>query len=247
MVYKKAIILYGPPGTGKTYSAEKIAQVIIIRNLLENKKYIKSFFKNEKDFFKSRIHHKQLHPNYTYEDFIIGIQIDGGKTKPKTGDLFDIIKKTNDDTLPHVLILDEINRVDLSRLFGELFSAIENRDKEIELSIPGFSLKIPENLYFIGTMNEIDFSLERIDFALRRRFGWYPKKFDSDSLKEIIEYKMEVKKIDLKEDEIEDFISRCIKLNEYISEKIPELGKEYEVGHTFFAELVDIYDSYSSY
>jgi 5-methylcytosine-specific restriction enzyme B len=244
LIYKKAIILYGPPGTSKTYSAEKIAQAIIIRNLLKKKEDIKLFFENKKDFFKSRIHRRQLHPNYAYEDFIAGIQIKDGKTVPTKGDLFRIIEDTKKDNLPHVLILDEINRVDISRLFGEVFSAMENRNKKIDLSLGGFSLEIPENLYFIGTMNEIDFSLERMDFALRRRFVWIPYGFNNDLLRDILELKQKYLKIEIREDDIESYIERCIELNEYISENIPELGKEYEIGHTFFAEIVDIYSSY---
>ncbi len=247
LIYKKAIVLYGPPGTSKTYFAEKIAQAVIIRELLGKKEGIKSFFENKQKFFQSRIHQKQLHPSYTYEDFIVGIHIEGGKTVPKEGDLLKIIDQTKKDSLPHVIILDEINRVDLSRLFGELFSAIEKRNKKIDLSIGNFSLEVPDNLYFIGTMNEIDFSLERLDFALRRRFVWREYPFDPDILNDIIEYKQEELKIELKEAEIEEYIDNCIKLNEFISNNVPELGKDYEIGHTFFAELVDIYLPYTRY
>jgi 5-methylcytosine-specific restriction protein B len=69
-----------------------------------------------------------------------------------------LIEKIKADQLPHILILDEINRTDISRLFGELFSALEYRNKSIRLSIGDLEIALPTNLYFIGTMNEIDFS-----------------------------------------------------------------------------------------
>ena len=141
------------------------------------------------------------------------------------------------------MILDELNRVDLSRLFGELFSAIENRDQEIELPVEvegTKKIKIPENLYFIGTMNEIDFSLEQVDFALRRRFVWFFKGFDKNLLQEILNDKIANTKIE--ENELEDYIKKCIEVNNSIKNN-PDLGDQYEIGHTFFAEVIDIFNS----
>lgn len=97
--------------------------------------------------------------------------------------LLEIVRK---DNYPNVLILDEINRIDLSRLFGEFFSALEKRDTDISTSVGGFIINVPKNLYVIGTMNEIDFSLERVDFALRRRFVWLFFGYNQDALKNII-------------------------------------------------------------
>mgnify|MGYP003290253606 CR=1 FL=1 len=245
--YKKAIILYGPPGTSKTYSADRIAKALIFQDKTSKEK-LKNCSLNEIDnIWKNKIHRLQLHANYTYEDFIWGYQIEKDTSKPKKGYLLKLIDTINNnkEKTPHILILDEINRVDLSRIFGELFSAIENRDQEIELPVEvegTKKIKIPENLYFIGTMNEIDFSLEQVDFALRRRFVWFFKGFDKNILLEILNNK--IKQIETnsqpKDEEIEDYIEKCDEVNKIIK-KEPNLGEQYEIGHTFFAEVIDIY------
>lgn len=259
--YKKAIVLYGPPGTSKTYSAYKLAALLLLDT--DSKVGIKQYLVNikgslskedslsEKDFLskiikedeKKRIYSLQLHPNYTYEDFIWGHHIAENKSVAKKGfflKLIDKINKENEDEKDntkwkkHILILDEINRIDLSRLFGELFSCIENRGEDVKLSIKlegddsdsevSF-INIPKNLYVIGTMNEIDFSLERVDFALRRRFVWFFHGFSSETLANI-----------LGENADTEFIASCEALNKEI-EKHPDLGKQYQIGHTFFAEI----------
>ena len=160
--------------------------------------------------------------------------------------LLDTISSDTDKT--HVLILDEINRVDLSRLFGELFSAIENRNEPVDLPVEVEGTKqitIPDNLYIIGTMNEIDFSLERVDFALRRRFSWFFYGFSEDALKDIIEDKLKDKPINKFTDELQTkYVQSCKEFNKMIDDD-PDLGKRYQIGHTFFAEIVDIWKDMS--
>ncbi len=100
---------------------------------------------------------QSVHSNYNYEDFIAGMHIEDKSSVVMPGYLLNLIEKIKADPLPHILILDEINRTDISRLFGELFSALEYRNKKIRLSIGDLEIALPANLYFIGTMNEIDF------------------------------------------------------------------------------------------
>lgn len=244
--YKKAIILHGPPGTSKTFTAKRLAYALIANDYLSKKENVASYFKGGADFTKGRIHRLQLHTNYNYEDFVAGIQLDNHATKAVKGKLFDICEAAEKDKaigMPHVLILDEINRVDLSRLFGEVFSALENREETIDLSIGDLKLTIPSNLYVIGTMNEIDFSLERIDFALRRRFLWFFYGFDRNTLNAMIWHKNKTLGTRLSHDEVERFINNAHALNNEIIQ-LPELGEQYQVGHTFFSEVVEIYKSY---
>ena len=259
--YKKAMVLYGPPGTSKSFQARRIAEGMVAKALFDvNNKDIVSSIDGLQDCFASHIHILQMHPSYTYEDFIIGKSIDNNTIILKFGELFRIINSIEEnDKIPHFIILDEINRVDISRVFGELFTAMEPsyRNKGIELSIDinGFStedrkgikenlkdnnkliLKIPENMYFIGTMNMIDFSLEQVDFALRRRFLWRLSTYDSKRLIEIISEKVKQKSLPQPP---EDYFNCCTALNNEI-EWENSLGEDYLIGHSFFTEIVDIY------
>ncbi len=244
--FKKAIILYGPPGTSKTFSAEGLAKTLIFRlDYSGSPDKVEGFLADSNKIKKNQIHRLQLHPNYAYEDFVWGYQIENGQTLAKKGyflKLIDKVSRENEET--HVLILDEINRVDLSRLFGELFSSIENRGKEIDLPVEVEGIKqisVPNNLYIIGTMNEIDFSLERVDFALRRRFAWFFYGYNEDKLSGILNDKLKKNPISTFDDNAQnDYIQCCSLLNKSI-DKDPELGPQYQIGHTFFAELVDIW------
>ncbi|ACV63050.1 ATPase associated with various cellular activities AAA_5 [Desulfofarcimen acetoxidans DSM 771] len=237
--YKKSIILYGPPGTGKTFSAKSIAESFVLQEAFkQDKANLTKYFDGKLDV-SDKIHRLQLHPNYSYEDFIAGTQIYQGETRPAEGYFLKLCKRIKDDAdkVPHVLILDEINRIDLSRLFGEVFSAIENREEEIDLVLGNFKVIIPENIYIIGTMNEIDFSIERIDFALRRRFAWFFYGFDRSMLAQIIDSKRGTMRF--KEEQLEKYINNAEKLNARIA-AMDELGRQYEIGHTFFADIIEV-------
>lgn len=152
---KKNIILCGPPGVGKTYMAQRLAYSII----------------GSKD--KTRIKTIQFHQNYSYEDFILGYRPSENGFVIKPGPFYDFCRKAESDPAqPYFFIIDEINRGNLSKIFGELLMLIEadKRGQEVEILYSGTPFSVPENLYIIGMMNTSDRSLAMMDYALRRRF-----------------------------------------------------------------------------
>ena len=260
--YKKAMVLYGPPGTGKTYTAIELAKEILLRETMRRQKEKKKTILKIEEILAATdetiqsgsdlsnyIYYLQLHINYNYEDFIAGQVIDQSKgVITKKGFIFDIIEKANNNKeMPFIVILDEMNRVDVSRVFGELFTAIEKRNTDVYLTLPDpdfeterLALNIPDNIYFIGTMNEIDFSLEQLDFALRRRFVWELVDYDEDALENIIRYRIEKNnKGDNVSEVLNNFLNSCTGLNKDIART---LGKEYHIGHAFFAEIANLYN-----
>lgn len=158
---QKQIILYGPPGTGKTYLAQEVAQ-----------------FLTEQTGGEHRL--VQFHPSYSYEDFFEGFRPQRG-AKPGTvafelddGPLKLLVNEANKDvTRAYVLIIDEINRANLAKVFGELYFLLEYRSRSVQLQYsPTVDFRLPPNLYLIGTMNTADRSIALIDSAMRRRFAW---------------------------------------------------------------------------
>jgi MrcB-like, N-terminal domain/AAA domain (dynein-related subfamily)/EVE domain len=156
---KGQAVFYGPPGTGKTFIAERLAKHLIA----------------EGDGFSEIV---QFHPAYAYEDFIEGIRPrsrpDGGLDYPVVpGRFLEFCKEASKRTSECVLIVDEINRANLSRVFGELMYLLEYRDRQIPLASGGM-LKVPANVRLLGTMNTADRSIALVDHALRRRFAFIP-------------------------------------------------------------------------
>jgi len=155
---RKQIIMYGPPGTGKTYLASKLA-----RHLTDD----------------GAVKLVQFHPSYTYEDFFEGFRPEPGGSGTLTftlraGPFRDFAEVAADNpTTAYLLIIDEINRANLAKVFGELYFLLEYRDESISLQYsPDKEFTLPPNLFLIGTMNTADRSIARIDTAMRRRFAF---------------------------------------------------------------------------
>ena len=156
---KGQAILYGPPGTGKTFLAEHLARHL----------------SGGGDGFWDLV---QFHPAYAYEDFIQGIrplsQLGGSLHYGLVpGRFLEFCRLAETRQSPCVLVIDEINRANLARVFGELMYLLEYREQAIPLAGGGL-LQIPGNVRLIGTMNTADRSIAVVDQALRRRFGFIP-------------------------------------------------------------------------
>jgi 5-methylcytosine-specific restriction protein B len=252
---KKQIVFYGPPGTGKTHEARELADRLIRQALLHKWRPNKYFsHSGVSDIVASRLRIVQFHPGYSYEDFVRGLQlVDGGKTEYRDGILLQVLEAMRADTdemkdVPLVMILDEMNRADLSKVLGECFSLMENRGQPVQLAgqdrAPR-SISFPENLYFIGTMNLIDQSLEQVDFALRRRFLWYPRGYKRRQFLNVAEHRwMRLRKEgritkdwERYAEEFDMLADRAEVLNRLIVQH-PSLGPQYEIGHTYFCDVV---------
>ncbi|WP_050995775.1 AAA family ATPase [Paenisporosarcina sp. TG20] len=157
LIRKKNLILLGAPGVGKTFAAERLAYSMM----------------GEKD--KSRVLVVQFHQSYSYEDFIMGYRPTEKGFSLSKGPFYQFCKEAEPDDRPCFFIIDEINRGNLSKIFGELLMLIENdkRGKELRLLYSDEQFSVPENVYIIGMMNTADRSLAMIDYALRRRFAFY--------------------------------------------------------------------------
>ena len=209
---KKNIILQGAPGVGKTFAARRLAWSMM----------------GEKD--DSRIEFVQFHQNYSYEDFMMGYKPVEDGFELKYGIFYRFCQKAaNQPDKEFFFIIDEINRGNMSKIFGELLMLIEKdyRGTKATLAYNGLSFSVPKNLSIIGMMNTADRSLAMIDYALRRRFSFFEVEpgFDSEGF---IHYQNS-----LNNETLNELVNKVKDLNREISLD-KSLGKGFCIGHSYF-------------
>lgn len=229
MNIQKNTILYGPPGTGKTYNTVKYVQDILEDNSTN------ANIKSLRDKYSGRVEFVTFHQNFSYEDFVEGLRPDtdenGNLTYSVQPGVFKQICDNVEPGKPSVLVIDEINRGNIARIFGELITLIEDTKRvgepeELELTLPYSKdpFSVPRELYIVATMNTADRSLVMLDTALRRRFNFVEMTPNPSLL-----------------NSIEDI--NCSSVLTTINQRIEQsLDKEHTLGHSFFMKCSTVED-----
>ena len=221
LLRKKNLILQGAPGVGKTFAARRLAYAIM----------------GEKD--DSKVMQVQFHQNYSYEDFVMGYKPnENGGFYLSYGIFHKFCRHASTDKEhPYFFIIDEINRGNLSKIFGELLMLIESdyRDKPIQLSYNDETFAVPSNIYITGMMNTADRSLAMIDYALRRRFSFFEMKpgFETNAFNNYISI--------WATSQLRNLISAIIELNKVITDD-DSLGSGFCIGHSYLCNLDKDFD-----
>ncbi len=247
----KNIILYGAPGTGKTYTS-----------MMNISRIIEEDFINDKIDPQDRLQIVQFHPSYGYEDFMEGLKpiIKDNQVvlELQKGNFMkfcevasefekDYNKEKDKEKMKYAFffLIDEINRAELSRVFGEIMFALDKRGNKIQtqysyMKDENKEFSIPNNVYFIGTMNDVDRSIDSFDIALRRRFFWYRMDCDYGVIQDDLLQFNNIGTFNDNDIPNSGYIEACFKLNQYITKQGEDslgLGKLYELGHSYFMNI----------